>query len=143
MGSVSDFPHVCDKIPTKSTSDRRALLWLRVYPEGEGMASGVEVTVISVIRRQRMDRKRNGVAKCQALPQCFTSSFKSPHHNGSTTLQNSTPLAGQQVFKEKILREIFHLQLLMKRKPAICSKSHNGKLRLEERSLTPPCLVLR
>lgn len=68
MGSVSDFPHVCDKIPTQSTSDRRAVLWLRVYPEGEGMASGVEVTVISVIRRQRMDRKRNGVTKCQALP---------------------------------------------------------------------------
>lgn len=62
-------------------------------------------------------------------PQCFTSSFKSPHPNDSTTLQNSTSLAGQQVFKEKILWEIFHLQLLMRRKPAICLKSHSGKLR--------------
>lgn len=42
MGSNSDFPHACDKIPTKSTSDGRALLWLRVYPGGEGLAAEAE-----------------------------------------------------------------------------------------------------
>lgn len=89
-----------------------------------------------------MAGRRMGLPNVKPPPQCFTSTFKSPHPNGSTTLENSTPLAGQQVFKEKILQEIFHLHLLMKRKQAICLKSHNGKLRLEERSLTQPCFVL-
>lgn len=42
MGFNSDFPHACDKIPTKGTSDGRALLWLRVYSGGEGLAAEAE-----------------------------------------------------------------------------------------------------